>query len=506
MEITKGNGRALAAQICGLGLVAVFALWLLFTVLWQPLTAYEDLKTVEGTYASLERREADSYRLYVTDTSGYTQWYTIDSFVTFASSDLTAVAKPGDPVSLRCTSDEFHTVAELTVGDAAVLTYAGVAEDYRINNLWGLGTALFLLAAAAGLGVFLYIRQRNKRKRQKEIQATLEQLEQERSQRRRRRPEPYHKEERRAVEAYINEAFGPIVQMFFDLETEDLPVDIAVVAPSEEADYYKLVTVGLGAWRMDVPTELAERNCAFAELCMFLPPDWHLLGSDPDNTWPFHWLKTAARLPRAGSSWLGVGHCIHTGPLGTDSELTELLLAWGAVREACSPRLMLPGGKLVNFYQLMPLYANEVRYRNERGFTRLWQRLMSREIGPVVDMDRECCYDPDADLALELSPFLWTQGKECGLSLYTGEFLQEQFEAVGLEGSGYDWEALAKAHLEKRFPTLVSYIHFDSEEDLFYAYATAEDALRIFALSLRDLCGDQEAFGELLSRIFGNKA
>ena len=45
---------------------------------------------------------------------------------------------------------------------------------------------------------------------------------------------------------------------------------------SEERDYYTLVTMGMGAHRMNVPEELAEYKLERAELAIALPPDWKL--------------------------------------------------------------------------------------------------------------------------------------------------------------------------------------------------------------------------------------
>ena len=46
--------------------------------------------------------------------------------------------------------------------------------------------------------------------------------------------------------------------------------------PSDERDYYTLVTMGMGAHRMNVPEELAEYKLERAELAIALPPDWKL--------------------------------------------------------------------------------------------------------------------------------------------------------------------------------------------------------------------------------------
>ena len=53
-------------------------------------------------------------------------------------------------------------------------------------------------------------------------------------------------------------------------------MDICIVPPTEERDYYTLVTMGMGAHRMNVPEELAEYKLERAELAIALPADWKL--------------------------------------------------------------------------------------------------------------------------------------------------------------------------------------------------------------------------------------
>ena len=88
----------------------------------------------------------------------------------------------------------------------------------------------------------------------------------------------------------------------------DIHVDICVVPPSEERDYCTLVTMGMGAHRMNVPEELAEYKLERAELAIALPADWKLdqeSMKDEKWYWPIRLLKSLARLPIASDSWLG---------------------------------------------------------------------------------------------------------------------------------------------------------------------------------------------------------
>ncbi len=130
-----------------------------------------------------------------------------------------------------------------------------------------------------------------------------------------RKPELYTEEEMSAVEQHIKRAFGEFDHVFHELVSPDIHVDICVVPPSEERDYYTLVTMGMGAHRMNVPEELTEYHLERAELAIALPSDWKLdeeSMKDERWYWPVGLLKVLARLPIASDTWLGFGHTIRS--------------------------------------------------------------------------------------------------------------------------------------------------------------------------------------------------
>ena len=115
-----------------------------------------------------------------------------------------------------------------------------------------------------------------------------------------RGPEVYTEDEMSAIEEHIKNTFGEFENVFHELVSPDIHVDICVVPPSEARDYYTLVTMGMGAHRMNVPEELAEYKLERAELAIALPPDWKLDEEslkDERWYWPIGLLKVLARLP-----------------------------------------------------------------------------------------------------------------------------------------------------------------------------------------------------------------
>ena len=203
-------------------------------------------------------------------------------------------------------------------------------------------------------------------------------------------PELYTGEEVSAVEQHIKKNFGEFDKVFHELVSPDIHVDICIVPPTEEQNYYTLVTMGMGAHRMNVPEELAEYRLERAELAITLPPDWKLdeeSMKDEQWYWPIHLLKDLARLPIASDTWLGWGHTMdNQKPFSPDTELCAAILVGIQRNEEGGYLCQLPGGEDFNFYQVIPLYREELEYKLEHGAESLIEKMA--EVDFVVHPDR----------------------------------------------------------------------------------------------------------------------
>lgn len=212
-------------------------------------------------------------------------------------------------------------------------------------------------------------------------------------------PEVYSEDEMSAIEQHIKNTFGEFENVFHELVSPDIHVDICVVPPSERRNYYTLVTMGMGAHRMNVPKELAEYKLERAELAIALPPDWKL---DEDSMqeqrwyWPVGLLKVLARLPISNDTWLGFGHTMEKqSPFAEDTELCAAILTGPQDMDldTCGEVCILPGGEEVNFYQVLPLYREEMEYKLEHDADALLERLAA--VSFVVCPDRPSCLEEE---------------------------------------------------------------------------------------------------------------
>lgn len=218
------------------------------------------------------------------------------------------------------------------------------------------------------------------------------------------RPEMYAREDWDAVEAHMARYFGPCGNVFHEIVSPDIHVDIYIMDPTPERNYYVLSTFGMGAHRMNVPAELAGRKLERAEIIVTLPPDWKIGQEGEEWYWPIRWLKILARLPIQEDGWLGWGHTVANpddAPFAGNTRLCGLMLTepQGFDREAvCCP---LPGGDEVNFYQMIPLYFEEMQFKMAHDAQTLLSRFSPQQL-EVVDLNRPgvCADRPEKSFAI----------------------------------------------------------------------------------------------------------
>ena len=210
-------------------------------------------------------------------------------------------------------------------------------------------------------------------------------------------PEMYVQEDWDAVEAHLERYFGPCDNVFHEIMSPDIHVDIYIMKPTPERNYYVLSTFGMGAHRMNVPEELADRKLERAEIIVTLPPDWKVTESGEEWYWPIRWLKILARLPINEDGWLGWGHTIANpddAPFADNTRLCGLVLTepQGFDEDAvCCP---LPGGDEVNFYHMIPLTFEEMQFKLAHDAQTLLERFTPEQLA-VVDIHRDSVC-PDA--------------------------------------------------------------------------------------------------------------
>ena len=192
-------------------------------------------------------------------------------------------------------------------------------------------------------------------------------------------PEMYSEDEIDIIEKHIEHYYGNFEFVFHEKVSPDIHVDICLIPPSEECNWYTLVTMGMGAHLMNVPNQLKEEQLERAELVICLPEYWKLDKEhlkDEKWYWPIRLLKELARFPGENNTWLGWGHTVsYDGPLSYTTELCASILINPPCGNVGGNTCTLPDGEEVNFYQVIPLYRDELEYKLKNGTQKLLDKM-----------------------------------------------------------------------------------------------------------------------------------
>ena len=99
-------------------------------------------------------------------------------------------------------------------------------------------------------------------------------------------------------------------------------------------------------------------------------------------------MKVLARLPIAGDTWLGFGHTMDKqSPFAENTKLRAAILTGPQGVEKGGEVCTLPDGEEINFYQVIPLYQNEMEYKMEHDADALLKKMAG--ISFVVNPTRQ---------------------------------------------------------------------------------------------------------------------
>lgn len=198
-------------------------------------------------------------------------------------------------------------------------------------------------------------------------------------------PEMYSEKEMEVVGRFISQNFGGIPTVYREIVSPDIHVDICIIPPDKERKYCTLVTMGMGAHKMNTPPEFAKYKWERAELIITLPAGWKIQKKSEIWYWPIRLLQSTARLPIDSDTWLGWGHTVDNGEAYCDNtELCGALLIdpLTGKDDIC----ILPNGEPVNFYQLIPIYREEMEYKIENDADKLLELMADTSF--VVNIKR----------------------------------------------------------------------------------------------------------------------
>lgn len=220
-------------------------------------------------------------------------------------------------------------------------------------------------------------------------------------------PELYEEEELDAVEEHIKEYYGDFPTVFHEIVSPDIHCDICIVPPTKERNYYTLLTMGMGAHIMDIPEDLSVEEHGRAELLICLPPDWKVGENAEEWFWPIALLKNLARLPGNTASWLGWGHSVdNQQPFAPNTGLCGTLLVYPEDVEPGAEECLLPNGDAVNFFEVIPIYREEMDFKIDNDARALLERMNSADHVVGINRANSCeGYKPAKSSVIDSSEY-----------------------------------------------------------------------------------------------------
>jgi len=196
------------------------------------------------------------------------------------------------------------------------------------------------------------------------------------------------------VDEHIAKHIGEVAWVYHEIISDLVHLDVHIVEPRPDRNFYTLITSGMSARAMKVPEGM--EDFSYAELLMCLPPDWPLKQEDfkeEKNYWPVRLLKMLARFPHEYDSWLGYAHTIPNydppEPYADNTKLCGAILLPTLLAPEEFWKLQATPELSINFWTVMPIYQEEMDLKLKKGSDELLDRFDKHNITEIVDVKRK---------------------------------------------------------------------------------------------------------------------
>jgi hypothetical protein len=196
-----------------------------------------------------------------------------------------------------------------------------------------------------------------------------------------------------AMAAHVEKYIGPIDATITNaVPYGNVNVDIWVINPTPERDFYTLISVGMSALPMNAPDQ---EGLFFSELMVCLPADWKMdedAWDDPFYHWPIQELFFVAKIPHDYDTLLWQGHTIPNGqdhePFAPGTNMCGWFIDFPRLVPDEFILFKESAEKTVMFFGLYPLYEKEMAYTLEEGADALSELFYENDVTEYLDPSR----------------------------------------------------------------------------------------------------------------------
>ncbi|TPI45194.1 suppressor of fused domain protein [Mesorhizobium sp. B2-9-1] len=206
------------------------------------------------------------------------------------------------------------------------------------------------------------------------------------------------------IQESLGEFLGEQAGVFHEIISDKVHLDLLVFPPNDIKNNWTLVTSGMSDLPMNAPDNLHPRqDFERAELVFMLPATWFAAGengmisenqlADPNKYWPIRLMKSLARMPHDYGSWIWSSHTVASQgsppePYADNTKMSGVILlrppSWPEGRDV----LRAVDGTKINFFAVVPLHADEMTLKLNKGVKALIIALDSAGVSDVLDAGR----------------------------------------------------------------------------------------------------------------------
>ncbi len=200
-------------------------------------------------------------------------------------------------------------------------------------------------------------------------------------------------QQRKLIEQHLETHLGGVDKILDDHRGDKYHIDIYILPPNDKRNYGVMATSGMSDYGMSMPPKL--RIFQYGELYIKLPSDWpypmEVLKQD-DYAWVFQNLFLLPRSVHDNRTFFWNGQVIDNDePFAKNTELSGFLIKYPSTIDVPVEFNMLKVNpqKAICFFQLVPLYHEEMDFLEKNGLEKLYAKFDKFGVTDIVDLNRE---------------------------------------------------------------------------------------------------------------------
>lgn len=201
------------------------------------------------------------------------------------------------------------------------------------------------------------------------------------------------------VNNHLTMYVGEPNQVLHEIDSERVHIDIHIVPPQQDFDFYTLMTSGMSERPQTTTADFTRP--LYTELMLCLPADWPLDQEslrDEMFYWPIRCLKHLARYPHEHGTFLYPSHTIPNGnpltELGPGIDFKGILILRPILFDAdfCTLSYKVKNAqnvtRKVEVLSVIPLYSEELDYKLKHGLDALIEHFEAIGLSELLDPER----------------------------------------------------------------------------------------------------------------------